>query len=125
MTVFDQNHQTFFKRSILVFLLSFSLFGFSQKEKENPKFKVIAFYTAKNDQAHISFVHEANKYFPKLAEENHFQYDSTSNWENLNAKFLSQYKVVLFLYTRPDKKEQREAFQKYMEKGGSFIWFNF
>ena len=109
MTVFDQNHQTFFKRSILVFLLSFSLFGFSQKEKENPKFKVIAFYTAKNDQAHISFVHEANKYFPKLAEENHFQYDSTSNWENLNAKFLSQYKVVLFLDTRPEKKEQREA----------------
>ncbi|MET3029123.1 ThuA domain-containing protein [Flavobacterium sp. UW10123] len=125
MTIFNQIHQTTFKRSILFFLLVFSFFGFSQSKKGNPKFKVIAFYTAKNDQAHISFVHEANKYFPKLAAENHFQYDSTSNWDNLNAKFLSKYQVVLFLDTRPEKKEQREAFQKYMENGGGFIGFHF
>ncbi|WP_241686567.1 hypothetical protein [Flavobacterium sp. YO12] len=36
--------------------------GFSQQKKEKPKFKVIAFYTAKNDQAHISFIHEATKF---------------------------------------------------------------
>ncbi|MBO9585342.1 MAG: ThuA domain-containing protein [Flavobacterium sp.] len=124
MTIFNQNDQTILKRSLLVFLLVFSFSGFSQK-KENPKFKVIAFYTAKNDQAHISFVHEANKYFPKLAEKNHFQYDSTSNWDNLNAKFLAKYQIVLFLDTRPEKKEQREAFQKYMENGGGFIGFHF
>ena len=35
--------------------------------KSAPKFKVIAFYTAKNDRAHISFVHEANRWFPKVA----------------------------------------------------------
>jgi len=125
MTIFNQDHKTFFKRSILLLFLVLSFSGFSQKKKESPKFKIIAFYTAKNDQAHISFVHEANKYFPKLAAENHFQYDSTSNWENLNAKFLAQYQVVLFLDTRPEKKEQREAFQKYMENGGGFIGFHF
>ncbi|WP_343589876.1 ThuA domain-containing protein [Flavobacterium sp.] len=125
MTVFNQNHQTLFKRSILLLVLVLSFSSFSQKKKENQKFKVIAFYTAKNDQAHISFVHEANKYFPKLAAENHFQYDSTSNWDNLNAKFLAKYQVVLFLDTRPEKKEQREAFQKYMENGGGFIGFHF
>lgn len=125
MTVFNQNHQNLFKRSILLLVLVLSFSSFSQKKKENPKFKVIAFYTAKNDQAHISFVHEANKYFPKLAVENHFQYDSTSNWDNLNAKFLAKYQVVLFLDTRPEKKEQREAFQKYMENGGGFIGFHF
>ncbi|UWY26633.1 ThuA domain-containing protein [Flavobacterium sp. TR2] len=125
MTIFNQNHQTIFNRSILFFFLILSFSVFSQKKKENPKFKVIAFYTAKNDQAHISFVHEANKYFPKLAEENHFQYDSTSNWDNLNAKFLSKYQIVLFLDTRPEKKEQRETFQKYMENGGGFIGFHF
>jgi hypothetical protein len=27
----------------------------------NPKFRVIAFFSAKQDQAHISFVHEANR----------------------------------------------------------------
>lgn len=114
-----------FKKILFLALFSISFFGFSQTNKKNTKFKVIAFYTAKNDQAHISYVHEANKWFPKLAEENHFQYDSTSNWDNLNAQFLSKYQVVLFLDTRPENKKQREAFQKYMENGGGFIGFHF
>lgn len=113
------------KKYILIVLFSICFLGFSQSKKTNSKFKVIAFYTAKNDQAHISFVHEANKWFPKIAEENHFQYDSTSNWDNLNSKFLAQYKVVLFLDTRPESPSQREAFQKYMENGGAFIGFHF
>ncbi len=113
------------KKYILIVLFSVCFLGLSQSKKTNAKFKVIAFYTAKNDQAHISFVHEANKWFPKVAQENHFQYDSTSNWDNLNAKFLAQYKVVLFLDTRPDIPSQREAFQKYMENGGAFIGFHF
>ena len=65
------------KKSILLILFLVFFSGFSQDKKEKPKFKVIAFYTAKNDQAHISFVHEANKWFPKEAEKNHFVYDST------------------------------------------------
>lgn len=108
---------------LMLFLVCFT--GFSQHKKEKTKFKVIAFYTAKNDQAHVSFVHEANKWFPKIAQENHFVYDSTSNWNNLNAKFLADYQVVLFLDTRPEAPEQREAFQKYMENGGGFIGFHF
>jgi len=120
------NQKTTSILSILLFalLLLTSFSGFSQNRKK-PKFKVIAFYTAQNDQAHISYVHEANKWFPKVAAENHFEYDSTSNWDNLNAKYLAQYQVVLFLDTRPEKKEQREAFQKYMENGGGFIGFHF
>jgi len=34
-------------------------------ESPTPKFKVIAFYTGRNDQAHISFVNEANRWFPQ------------------------------------------------------------
>jgi len=113
------------KKYILITLFFICFLGFSQSKKTDSKFKVIAFYTAKNDQAHISFVHEANKWFPKIAEENHFQYDSTSNWNHLNAKFLAQYKVVLFLDTRPETPDEREAFQKYMESGGAFIGFHF
>ena len=33
-----------------------------------PKFKVIAFFTAKQEQAHISFVNEANRWFPEMTE---------------------------------------------------------
>ncbi|MEN2412596.1 ThuA domain-containing protein [Flavobacterium mesophilum] len=114
-----------FKLNILFALFLVCFTGNAQHKKDKTKFKVIAFYTAKNDQAHISFVHEANKWFPKVAEENHFEYDSTSNWDNLNAQFLAKYQVVLFLDTRPETPAQREAFQKYMENGGGFIGFHF
>ena len=88
-------------------------------------FKVVGFYTALHDRAHITFVHEANKWFAAQASRYHFSYDSTSNWDNLNSTFLSQYSVVVFLDTRPEKPEQREAFQRYMEGGGGWIGCHF
>jgi hypothetical protein len=100
--------------------------GFFRLEAETPtSFKVIAFYTGKNDLAHISFVNEANKWFPKTASQHYFTYDTTTNWDNLNPEFLSHYQVVLFLDTRPEKPAQREAFQKYMEHGGAWMGFHF
>src|SRR6478672_9252364 len=89
------------------------------------KFKVIAFYTNRNDLAHISFVHEANKWFPAMAAKYHFTYDSTNNWNNLNDSFLAQYQVVIFLDTRPDSSAQRISFQKYMDNGGAWMGFHF
>lgn len=90
-----------------------------------PKFRVIAFYTGINDKAHVSYVHEANRWFPKMAMKYDFAYDSTSNWDNLNAAFLKKYQVVLFLDTRPEKPEQRKAFEEYMKNGGAWMGFHF
>jgi len=87
--------------------------------------KVIAFYTAKQDSAHISFVHEANRWFPLQAAANHFTYDSTNDWSNLNAGFLSKYQVVIFLDTRPEDPGQRKEFEEYMKKGGGWLGFHF
>ena len=94
-------------------------------QNKNGGFHVIAFYTCREDLAHISFVHEANRWFPKMAAANHFTYDSTNNWNNLNEKFLSQYQVVIFLDTRPDSPAQRRAFEEYMRKGGGWMGFHF
>ena len=102
----------------------FCFFGL-QAQGSDPKFKVIAFYTGKSDLAHISFVHEANKWFPQIAAKYDFSYDSTTNWSDLNAEFLSHYQVVIFLDTRPEVPAQREAFQKYMENGGAWMGFHF
>ena len=88
-------------------------------------FKVIAFFTGKNDQAHISFVREAHQWFPAMGVKYYFTYDSTSNWDNLNTTFLADYNVVLFLDTRPEKPAQREAFRQYMENGGAWMGFHF
>src|SRR6185312_6220992 len=83
----------------------------------NPKFRVIAFFTAKQDQAHISFVQVANRWFPEMAAKYNFSYQSTSDWQNLNSDFLTKYQVVVFLDSRPEDPAQRTAFKAYMDHG--------
>jgi hypothetical protein len=112
-------------KTIIFFLLSVSLVCSGMKKKVTPEFKVVAFYTAKNDKAHISFVHEANRWFSEIASRYNFTYDSTNNWNNMNTEFLSKYQVVIFLDTRPDSAAQRTAFREYMENGGAWIGFHF
>ena len=112
-------------RSYIIAICLFLLCGDRVGAQRPAVFHVIAFYTAKNDKAHISFVHEANRWFPEMGKKYHFTYDSTSDWDNLNAGFLSRFQVVLFLDTRPDQPAQRAAFQKYMENGGGWMGFHF
>ncbi|WOK06189.1 ThuA domain-containing protein [Imperialibacter roseus] len=92
---------------------------------QNDSFKVISFFTAKNDQAHISFVGEAHPWFKEQAAKHRFSYDSTSNWSNLNNDFLANYDLVIFLDTRPEAPEQRAALEKYMKNGGAWMGFHF
>lgn len=111
------------KVSVIVLLLLSICIPTNAQQKKT--FNVIGFYTAKNDRAHITYVHEANKWLSSIAAKYNFRYDSTNNWDNLNSRFLKKYQVVLFLDTRPEKPEQREAFKKYMENGGSWMGFHF
>ncbi len=111
-----------FKSVVLSTLLLIPIFTNAQHKSH---FNVIAFYTGKNDQAHISFVHEANKWFALAAKKNNFSYDSTNNWSNLNPEFLSKYQVVMFLDSRPEDASQRKAFENYMKKGGAWLGFHF
>lgn len=106
-------------------LVLFLVFNFSIHANAQQAFRVIGFYTARNDRAHITFVREANKWFAAQANRYQFGYDSTSNWDDLNKTFLKSYQVVVFLDTRPEKPAQRQAFQKYMEEGGGWIGFHF
>src|SRR3954468_9882750 len=117
----------YIKKSCLWLLTAFFVFHAEDAaaQSRSSKFRVIAFYTAKQDAAHISFVHEANRWFPLIAAKYHFSYDSTNDWNNLNAAFLARYQVVLFLDTRPDSPAQRAAFQEYMAHGGAWMGFHF
>lgn len=112
---------------IVLFILLITIFSNnlkSQKIKVDD-FTVLAFYTGKNDMAHISFVKEANHYFDSLSIVKHFEYQSTDDWNRMTFDELSKYDVVLFLDTRPEDPDQRKAFQKYMEKGGGWMGFHF
>ncbi|AEV98012.1 hypothetical protein A4D02_14775 [Niastella koreensis] len=93
--------------------------------QQKATFNVLAFYTAKHDLAHISFVHEANKWFAQQAGRYHFQYDSTNDWSLLNTNNLAKYQVVIFLDTRPDDSTQRMALENYMQHGGGLLAFHF
>jgi len=112
-------------RSVIVVMLCLCMFIRTNAQSNAPSFKVIAFYTAKRDTAHISFVHEANRWFSKIAKDYNFTYDSTNDWSKLNTSLLSQYKVVLFLDTRPEDPVQRAAFETYMKNGGAWMGFHF
>jgi uncharacterized protein len=95
--------------------------GFSQPKS----FNVMAFFTARHDPAHISFVEEAHHWFSKQAREHHFEYDSTSDWHKLSVPFLGEYAVVIFLDTRPEDSLQRAQFKTYVEQGGAWMGFHF
>jgi uncharacterized protein len=110
---------------LMVFCAAGLNFSTLKAQSPAPQFRVIAFYTGKEDLAHISFVHEANEWFPRMAAKCHFAYDATTNWNDLNPEFLSHYQVVLFLDTRPEVPAQRAAFQHYMEHGGAWMGFHF
>ena len=119
MSQFVKGYRTYFIFVVILFHLS------AGAQEKKIKCKVIAFYTAKNDLAHISYVREANTWFTLMAAKNNFTYDSTKDWSNLNEQFLSNYSVVLFLDTRPEDAAQRNAFEKYMENGGGWMGFHF
>lgn len=120
MKRFANRNPTRWILSVVFLSIFICIDGFAQ-----PKFKVVGFFTAKQDRAHISFVHEANHFFAELAAKNNFVYDSTNDWSRLNAEFLANYQVVLFFDTRPEAPEQRAAFEAYMKNGGAWMGFHF
>ena len=111
-------------RFILFAAIPFCVASIHAVEPARP-FKAVAFYTGRIEPAHISFVKEANQWFPKMAAQYHFTYEATTNWQNLNSKFLSKCQVVVFLDTRPEAIDQRKAFADYMEHGGAWMGFHF
>lgn len=119
------NRPLLFVATWCAFFCCFNFNALGQVKGKTAAFRVIAFFTAKEDQAHISFVHEANKWFPSVAKKYQFTYDTTSNWKNMNTAFLTEYQVVIFLDSRPDDSLQRVAFEKYIKAGGGWMGFHF
>jgi hypothetical protein len=94
-------------------------------ETPAPAFRVVAFYTDGVEEAHLSFVREANRWFGEVARQDGFRYESTADWTKLEPGLLSRCQVVLFLDARPEAPAQRAAFREYVEKGGGWLGFHF
>jgi type 1 glutamine amidotransferase len=110
------------KPTIFLFLLAggLSLNVFAQK----PAFRVLAFYTTTVESDHVDFARDAIKYFSQLAVEKHFQFDTTTDWSKTRDEVLRDYEVVVWLNEFPQTREERAAFERYMEGGGAWLGFH-
>lgn len=106
----------------MVLLLSCTTSAFAQQQEQ---FRILAFYTAKEDAAHISFVQEALPWFDSVCTANGMRFESTPDWSRLSHITRDSFQVLLFLDSRPEEGSQRQGFQRYMERGGSWMGFHF
>lgn len=103
----------------LVFSLA-ATSGFSQTKP----FHVLAFYSTHVEQDHVDFAVQAIALYQSMAERDHFEFQATSNWDDMNPTFLKRYQVVLWLDDFPSTPTQRKAFEDYMAHGGAWMGFH-
>jgi YVTN family beta-propeller protein len=112
------------KRRVLLLLGSAVLFAATASGAQQPRFKVLAFYSTSVEPDHLLFAEGALKFFTACAAKDGFAFDATTDWKNLNDAFLKTYQLVVWLDDSPSAGEQRRAFQRYMENGGAWLGFH-
>jgi type 1 glutamine amidotransferase len=112
-------------RLLLTLLVSAAaVFSPARTFAQQPSFRVLAFYTAKGEPDHIAFAEQALPFFAELAKKNNFYFESTTQWEALNAEKLKRFQLIVWINDFPTKAEQRAAFQDYMTHGGAWLGFH-
>jgi type 1 glutamine amidotransferase len=87
-------------------------------------FRVLAFYSTNVESDHVDFAKQALQFFSDAAQRDHFEFESTTNWDDLNAAVLAKYQLILWLNDFPHTEQQRAAFEQYMEHGGGWLGFH-
>jgi type 1 glutamine amidotransferase len=87
--------------------------------------RVLAFYSTNVERDHVDFALQAVKFFSDAAKRDNFQFESTTNWDDLNADRLKSVQIVLWLNDSAHTGPQRAAFEQYMEHGGGWFGFHF
>lgn len=113
-------------RAILILLIVCFLSAAATKNTiaQSPEFKVLAFYSTQVEYDHVTFSNDLRTFLVNLGDLRNFTFDVTKDWTNLNDTLLKNYQVVMWINDFPRRKEQRKAFQDYMEHGGSWIGFH-
>ncbi|MFZ0816438.1 MAG: ThuA domain-containing protein [Candidatus Sulfotelmatobacter sp.] len=111
--------------SVFLLLLVAVLCSAIPSGAQQPRFKVLAFYSTNVEPDHVQFAETALKFFAARAGSDNFTFDSTTDWERMNDAYLKAYQVVVWLNNSPTNEEQRRSFQRYMENGGAWLGFHF
>lgn len=91
---------------------------------QQPRFKVLAFYSDTTEGDHVQFAHDAVKFLVDRAASDHFTFDATTRWEDLNDERLKSYQLLIWLNESPTQPEQRRAFERYIKRGGAWLGFH-
>ncbi len=86
---------------------------------------VLAFYATDVEKDHVDFAVQAIKFFAEAAKKDNFQFESTTNWDDMNAERLKDVQLVLWFNDSARTSQQRAAFEQYMEHGGGWFGFHF
>jgi YVTN family beta-propeller protein len=105
-------------------LLCFAIQSAVSAVGQQPRFKVLAFYSDKTELDHIQFAQDAVKFLTERASAEHFTFEATTHWEDLNDNHLRGYQLVIWLNESPPQAEQRSAFERYMQHGGAWLGFH-
>jgi uncharacterized protein len=92
---------------------------------QQPTVHVLAFYSTNVEHDHVAFAEQAVPFFAALAGKEKIDFQSTSNWDDLNASRLQSVELVLWLNDVPRTDQQRAAFEVYMEHGGGWLGCHF
>jgi uncharacterized protein len=112
-----------FRRSLLFVLTVVPCFGALSFGQES-RFKVLAFYSRNAEPDHVRFAQDAIKFLNERAASEHFTFDVTTRWEDLNDERLKTYQLVIWLNESPRGGDQRHAFERYIERGGAWLGFH-
>lgn len=88
----------------------------------HPRFRALVVWSPHAEEAHIQFSKDALHFFRKLTYGEGFLMDTTSLRPYVDS--LQNYHIIVMLNAQPQDKEEREAFQSYMEKGGGWMGFH-
>lgn len=91
---------------------------------DQPAFRVLAFYGTHVESDHVEFAKQAIEFYRGAAVRDHFEFETTTSWEDSNAAHLAQYRLVMWLDDFPHTPEAREGFEQYMSHGGGWLGFH-
>lgn len=111
-------------KRLLILLLLAGLFASSHSFAQQAEFKVLAFYSEKTEPDHVEFAQQGVKFLRDRAASEHFTFEATTDWQDLNDERLKTIQLVIWLNESPTRAEQRSAFERYMEYGGAWLGFH-
>jgi type 1 glutamine amidotransferase len=101
-------------------LMAMATLAFAQPEPTH----VLAFYSTNVEADHVAFAKQALQFYAERAKRGSFDFESTTNWADLNPERLKGVKLVLWLDDSPHTEAQRRAFEAYMSHGGGWLGFH-